>query len=141
MHDGYHSYQGRKGDILEALAGMGIKPAYDKRDRSMTFEDETIAGVRWSALIVRQNSIIECMFAGKAGGRLVGSNFAVLAYEARQAADPTFKRESFKAPARYPRPHHRGSPDNLKEIVVQEVALVRLIKDEIRRRANEGNSP
>jgi len=107
----------------------------------MTFENETIAGVRWSALIVRQKSIIECMFAGKAGGRLVGSNFAVLAYEARQAADPTFKRESFKVPARYPRPHHRGSPDNLKEIVVQEVALVRLIKDEIRRRANEGNSP
>ena len=75
------------------------------------------------------------MMIGESKDGVVGSNFAVLAYEAKPLANPTFERSPFKGPPPYPRPIHNGKATALREIVKRHVFLVRSIKDALRREA------
>ena len=125
---------GTKEDILAAFNEVGINPRYDSRDRSFEFEEERIGDYAWSGVFAKQRHGVELLFGGKSSSGCLGSNFAVLAYDARRAADPTFVRDPFKGPAPYPRPDHNGDANSLSEIVKQHVALVRLIKDALRQR-------
>jgi hypothetical protein len=75
-----------------------------------------------------------CYFDGQAKNARVGSNFAVLAYDAKRLADPSFERHRFAGPPPYPRPDHNGDPDALKAIVKEFVVLVCEIKEAIRAR-------
>jgi hypothetical protein len=127
---------GRKEDILAAFAEADIKPRY--RDRSFEFEEELISDFTWLGVFVKQRSGIELMIGGESTYARIGSNFAVLAYDARRLADPKFERDCFKGPPPYPRPDHNGDPTALREIVKQHVSLVRMIKDVLRRRATAG---
>lgn len=121
---------GTKQDFLAVFTELGIKPRYESE--TFTFEEEDIGGVRWSAVLVKQRAGLELNFEGAAGKTFLGSNLAVLAYDARQLADPTFVRDRFNGPPPYPRPDHHGDSAALKEIVQEFARLVRLIKDRLR---------
>ena len=106
---------------------------YDPGDRLFTCEEERIGDFVWHGAFCKQRkSGVELMFSGRSRDAHLGSNFAVLAYDAKRLADPTFKRERFTGPPPYPRPAYNGDPVALKEIVKEFVGLVRLIKDAIR---------
>lgn len=123
---------GRKEDIIAAFREMGITPRYDSRDRSFECEQEKIGDLVWSGVFCKQRNGLELLFAGKGDHGYVGSNFAVLAYNAKKLADPTFERNPFSGPPPYPRPDHNGDPAHLKTIVHEFVLLVRLIKNNLR---------
>jgi hypothetical protein len=123
---------GRKEDIFAAFAEVGVRPRYDSRDRSFEFEEERIGDFTWSGVFVKQRDGIELMIGGESKGARLGSNFAVLAYEARRLADPTFARDPCTGPAPYPRPAYNGEPAALREIVKEHLSLVRSIKDALR---------
>jgi hypothetical protein len=127
---------GRKEDILAAFAEVGVKPRYHSGDRAFEFEEERIGDFTWAGVFVKQRYVVELMIGGESKGAGLGSNFAVLAYDARCLADPTFARDPFKGPPLYPRPDHNGDPAALREIVQQHVSLVRYIKDALRRQAS-----
>ena len=129
---------GRKEDILAAFAEVGVEPRYDSRDRSFAFEEERIGDFTWSGIFAKRRSGVELMIGGESKGARLGSNFAVLAYEARRLADPTFSRDPFHGPAPYPRPDSNGDPAALREIVKRHVSLVRSIKDALRRHPEAG---
>ena len=109
---------------------------FDSRDRSFTVEEELIGDTTWHAVMTGR---IEMLIAGRSPASQLGSNFADLAYEAKRKADPTFKRDPFKGPPPYPRPCWDADPVSLREIVSQFLKLVRLIKNELRKR-NQGHS-
>jgi hypothetical protein len=134
---------GRKKDILAAFAEMGIIPRYYSRGNPcFTFEEEQIGGFIWHGAFVEQrHGGVELCFTGKSGESVVGSNFAVMAYDAKRFADPTFQRDKFKGPPPYPRPVHNGDPIALREIVKAHVALVREIKLAIKRKEAGNQEP
>jgi hypothetical protein len=122
--------QGRKEEILAAFREMGIVPRYDSR--TFTVEEEKIGDLTWSGVFVKQSHGLELMIQGMSETTSVGSNFAVLAYDAKKLADPSFEGDQFSRPPPYPRPDHNGDPVALKAIVKEFVKLVRLIKDKLR---------
>ena len=109
---------GRKEDVLAAFAEVGVKPRY--RQRTFEFDNERIGEFTWSGTFVKQHNGVELVFDGESNGAVLGSNFAVLAYNAQCLADPTFKRDPFSGPPPYPRPAHYGDLGALKEIVKQQ---------------------
>ena len=125
---------GRKDDVLAAFREMGIAPKYDYRDRSFTCEEEQIGSFVWSGVFCKQRNSLELLFGGESRDARLGSNFAVLAYDAKRLIDPTFERNRFSGPPPYPRPDHNGDPAALQTIVKEFVVLVRLIKEAIRSR-------
>ena len=127
-------HTGRKEDILAAFAEMGIAPTYNSKFRTFACEEEQIGYFVWRGVFTKQRSGLELSFGGGLNGVGVGSNFAVMAYDAKQLADPSFKRDQFSGPPPYPRPDHNGDPEALKVIVKEFVILVRAIKDAIRSR-------
>jgi hypothetical protein len=127
---------GRKEDILAAFAEAGVKARYVSRDRSFMFEEEVIGEHTWSGLFVKQRHGVELMISGTSKDARVGSNFAVLAYNAKRLADPNFERSPFGGgPPPYPRPDPGGNPAAWREVIMEHVQLVRMIKDELRRQA------
>jgi hypothetical protein len=127
-------FSGRKEDILAAFQEMGVTPQYDSRDRSFVCEEEQIGDVVWSGVFCKQRHGLELLIGGESPEVRLGSNFAVLAYDAKRVADPTFERNAFSGPSPYPRPDHNGDPATLKAIVREFVVLVRIIKEAIRSR-------
>jgi hypothetical protein len=127
-------HTGRKGDILAAFAEMGVTPKYISKYRAFECEEEQIGEFLWRGVFTQQRHGLELSFGGGSKGKGVGSNFAVMAYDAKQLADPSFKRDRFSGPPPYPRPDHNGNPEALKKIVKEFVVLVRAIKDAIRLR-------
>jgi hypothetical protein len=128
-----HANLGRKADILAAFAEAGVTARYDSRDRSFEFEEELIGGLTWSGLFVKQRHGVELMIFGTSKDATVGSNFAVLAYNAKRLADPDFERSPFGGgPPPYPRPAPGSDAAAMREVVKQHVDLVRMIKDELR---------
>jgi hypothetical protein len=126
---------GWKETIISAFREMDVVPEYDPRDHSFACEEERIGDHVWQGLFCKtRKSGLEMSFGGESKDGHVGSNFAVLAYDAKRLADPTFKLEQFSGPPPYPRPAWNGDPVALKEIVKEFVILVRLIKDSIRRK-------
>jgi hypothetical protein len=121
--------KGTKKDVLIALEEAGAKVVYHSVDRSYEIEPELIADYLWSGLFVKQKSGgLELVVSGKRESERVGSNFAVLAYDAKQASDPNFERSSFGGPPPYPRPFYNGDPVLLKSIAKEFVFLYREIK-------------
>jgi hypothetical protein len=127
-------HTGRKEDILTAFAEMGVTPKYTSKYRTFECEEEQIGDFLWRGVFMQQRHGLELSFGGGSNGKGVGSNFAVMAYDAKQLADPSFKRDRFSGPPPYPRPDHNGDPEALKTIVKEFVVLVRAIKDAIRAR-------
>jgi hypothetical protein len=124
-------YRAKKEDVLEAFAGLGVKTKYDGRDRSFVIEAEEIGGMRWDGLLALQRHGPELMVGCTGPQGRVGSNFAVLAYEAMRVSDPSFSRSSFSCPAPYPRPFPAGK-DALVAVVTEFVELVRSIELAVR---------
>jgi hypothetical protein len=122
--------RGRKEDVVTAFREIGIIPRCDRQ--TFTIEEENIGDFVWSGVFVMQRHGLDLRFEGAAGSQYLGSNFAVLAYDAKKLADPAFERDRFCGPPPYPRPDHNGDPAALKEIVKQFVELVRLIKNKLR---------
>jgi hypothetical protein len=129
---------GRREDILAAFAAAGVQSRFDSRDRSFEFEGERIGEFIWSGVFAKKTCGLELMIFGESKDAVIGSNFAVLAYDAKRLADPMFERSPVKGPPPYPRPDHNGDPSALQEIVLQHVAFVRLIKEALRRRSEAG---
>ena len=128
--------RGKKEDVIDAFHEVGVTARYDSRDRSFLVEEETIGDLTWHALFVKQRSGgVELMIGGEGGSEYIGSNFAVLAYEAKQQSDSMFKRDPFKGPPPYPRPHYNNDQEVLRALVKEFIALVRLIKAALRRHA------
>jgi hypothetical protein len=124
---------GWKEAILAAFREMGVVPKYDSRDRSFACEEERIGDYVWSGLFCKtRKSGLELMFSGQSGDSHLGSNLAVLAYDAKRLADPTFTRDRFTGPPPYPRPADNHDLVELKMVVKEFVVLVRLIKDALR---------
>lgn len=124
---------GWKEAIFVAFHEMGVVPKYDSRDRSFACEEEWIGDYLWSGLFCKmRKSGLELILSGRSGDSRLGSNFAVLAYDAKRLADPTFARDRFAGPPPYPRPADNGDLGELKEVVTEFVILVRLVKDAIR---------
>jgi hypothetical protein len=126
--------RGWKEAIVDAFQEMGVVSRYDARDHSFECEQEQIGRLVWSGLFSKQRYGVELAFSGDSSAGHVGSNLAVLAYDAKRLADPTFQRDKFVGPPPYPRPAYNGDVVILKEIVKEFVRLVRLIKDTIRER-------
>lgn len=97
-------------------------------------EREVIAGIEWCGTFMKQRNGLELMIDGESDDDRIGSNFAVLAYDAKQLADPSFERDPFTGPPPYPRPDHNGDSTALKAIVKEFVSLLRSIKSAIRNR-------
>ncbi len=129
-----YSYKGTKKDVLEALKEAGAEVKYHSVDRSYVIDPEIIGGYEWSGNFVKQRSGgLELMITGRnAEANYVGSNFAVLAYKAKQFEDPSFERGPFGGPPPYPRPDYNGDPSTLKMIAKDFVCLYREIKDNLR---------
>jgi hypothetical protein len=129
------SYSGTKQQVLAAFEASGVSPRYDSRDRSYEFELERIGGIQWSALFAKKRSGPELMFSGVGSEGYIGSNFAVLAYDARRLEDPGFFQNRFSGPAPYPRPSV-SSDTELEALVREFVGMVREIEQAIRDRAS-----
>lgn len=97
-------YNGQKTDVLAAFRALNIEARYDGRDRPYAFEVGKIGEIEWSALFVKQRYSQELMISGLGPDGRLGSNLAVLAYEAKRVADTSFSRSPFSGPAPYPRP-------------------------------------
>lgn len=126
-------YEGLKEDVLAAFRGLGIEPKYDRRDRSYVIEPETIDSTLWEALFVKQRSGLEFMFSGTGPSGRVGSNLAVLAYDAKRLEDPAFSRSPFSGPPPYPKPS-AASREELETILGEFVDLVHELKHALRSR-------
>jgi hypothetical protein len=123
-----------KDAIAEACSEMGIVPKYDPEDRLFTFEEEQIGDFIWDGAIRKtRKSGIDLFFSGRSRDSHLGSDFPVLAYDAKKFADPTFTRNPSAGLLPYPRIPDNHDSAELKEIVKEAVALVRLIKDAIRK--------
>jgi hypothetical protein len=122
--------QGRKEDVVAAFREIGIDARYDRQ--TFTIEEEKIGDFVWCGVFVKQWNGLDLRFEGAAGKQSLGSNFAVLAYDAKKLADPAFERDRFSGPPPYPRPGHNGDSVALRGIVREFVRLVRLIKDKLR---------
>jgi hypothetical protein len=126
-------FRGTKKDVIAALEEIGASPKYCKIDRSYRVGEERIGEFLWWGLFVKQRSGgLELMVVGESGDERVGGNFAVLAYEAKRFADPTFSRDRFKGPPPYPRPHYNGNTDELRAIAKEFVHLFSAVKDAVR---------
>jgi hypothetical protein len=135
-------FTGRKEDILAAFREMGIIPEYNSRFGTFICEEEQIGDFSWSAVFCKQRHGLELVISGESKESRLGSNFAVLAYDAKRLADPMFERDQFSGPPPYPRPDHNGDPAALREIVKEFVRLVRRMKDAIRlRETGTGAAP
>jgi hypothetical protein len=134
------SLRGTKKDVLIALTEAGATPRYCSADRSYRVDEEQIGDLLWWGLFVKQRSGLELLIVGEGSGQRAGGNFAVLAYEARRHADPTFSRDRFKGPPPYPRPVH-GNPEDLRRIATEFVRLLRLIKTALRMHHERGQTP
>jgi hypothetical protein len=121
------SYRGQKAEVVSAFQELDAKPRYDSRDRSYEVEGEVISGLEWSALFVMQRSGPKFMMSAVGPSGTIGSNFAVLAYDAKVLEDPTFSRSPFSGPAPYPRPD-AASPEALRSLIRDFIVLVREIK-------------
>ena len=121
--------------MLAASEAFGIAARYNSRDRSYEVEAETIGSVQWSALFAKQRSGPEFMISGVGAEGRVGSNFAVLAYEAKRLEDPSFTRSPFSGPPPYPRPAVSNSVQ-LAALLQEFIGLVKEIKGSLRGRAN-----
>jgi hypothetical protein len=124
---------GWKEAILTAFGEVDIVPAYHSNDRSFICEQEQIGDIVWSGVLCKQRYGLELLFGGESKDTHLGSNFAVLAYDAKRLAYPAYMRDRFIGPPPYPRPAYNGDLAALMEIVKEFVALIRLIKDVIRR--------
>jgi len=133
LRPGLERPSGWKEAILAAFQEMGVKPRYDPDERCFIFEEEEIGGFNWDGALFMQRNGVELTFGGQAQDAHLGTVLAVLAYDAKRLADPTFKRDRFAGPPPYPRPACNGDLATLKEIVKEFVSLVRLVKDAIRR--------
>jgi hypothetical protein len=119
--------------VSAAFREMGIVPRYNSSEQLFTCEDEQIGNYVWSAALWQQrHGGLELTFGGQSGRTHVGTSLAVMAYEARRLADPTFKRDQFTGTPPYPRPAHNADLAALRKIVKEFVSLVRLMKDAIR---------
>jgi hypothetical protein len=127
------SFAGTKQEVLAAFQAAGVAARYDSRDRSYEVEAETIDFVQWSALFAKQRSGPEFMISGVGPEGRVGSNFAVLAYDAKRMEDPTFMRSPFSGPPPYPRPAVSNSVQ-LSALLQEFIGLVREIKGALRGR-------
>lgn len=127
---------GTKKDIVAAFREVDVIPECPEANAYFC-EREVIGGMEWSATFCKQRSGLELMIDGESKDGCVGSNFAVLAYEAKQLADPLFKRDPFKGPPPYPRPDHNGDAAALKEIIKEFVLIVRSIKSAIRSKCED----
>ena len=125
------AYSGQKAEILAFFRALGTEPRYEARDRSYVVEVETIGEMEWHALFAKQRSGQELMIAGIGPIGRVGSNFAVLAYEAKRLADANFSRSPFSGPTPYPRPQV-ASAAALEGLINEFVLLVREIKATLR---------
>ena len=124
---------GWKEAIMVAFQEMGVNATYEYSERYFICEEEKISGFIWHGSLFMQRYDVELIFSGQSQSTHLGTNLAVLAYDARTMVDPTFKRDRFAGPPLYPRPAYNGNLDDLSGIVREFVSLVRLIKDAIRR--------
>jgi hypothetical protein len=126
-----NAYSGQKAEIVSLFRALNVEPRYDARDRSYVIETEKIGKVEWSALFAKQRAAQELMIAGVGPSGRIGSNFAVLAYEAKRLADPSFTRSPFSGPPPYPRPQVANAVA-LESLIQEFVMLVRQIKVALR---------
>lgn len=124
---------GWKEAIIAAFQEMGVNPRYERSERYFVFEEEEIGGFTWHGSLFMQRYDVELIFSGQSQDAHLGTVLAVLAYDAKRLADPTFKRDRVTGPPPYPRPAYNGDLAALKGIVREFVSLVRLVKDAIRR--------
>jgi len=107
-----------KQELVSAFEVAGTKPRYDARDRSLTLDLGRLDDRAWEGVFSAQRSgLLELALVGKGEHDTIGDNFAVLAYDAKRHADPSFSRDRFNGPPPYPRPAHNGDPNRLAEIV------------------------
>jgi len=132
LRPGLERPSGWKETIIAAFHEMGIDPRYEPYERCFIFEEEQIGGFSWDGTFCMQRNGVELIFSGQSQDAHLGTVLAVLAYDAKRLADPTFKRDRFTGPPPYPRPAYNGDLVALKEIVKEFVSLVRLVKDAIR---------
>jgi hypothetical protein len=108
----------KKQELISAFDSAGTKPRYDARDRSLTLDLGKLDNRAWEGVFSAQRSgFLELALFGKGEHDTIGSNFAVLAYDAKRHADPNFSRDRFNGPPPYPRPAHNGQVHQLVEIV------------------------
>jgi hypothetical protein len=129
------SFSGTKQEVLSAFQAAGVAARYDSRDRSYEVEAETIGSVKWSALFAKQRSGPDFMMTGVGPEGRIGSNFAVLAYEAKLLEDPSFTRSPFSGSPPYPRPAVSNSA-HLAKLLQEFLGLVTEIKGSLRAREN-----
>ncbi len=125
------AYNGQKAEVLAFFRALDVESRYDARDRSYVLETEKIGPIEWSALFAKQRAAQELMISGVGPNGRVGSNFAVLAYEAMRLADPSFSRSPFSGPPPYPRPQVVNAAA-LEGLIRDFVTLVRQIKAALR---------
>lgn len=125
------SYSGTKDEVLAAFQAVGVRARYDCRDRTYEVEVERIGLMDWRAVFAKQRSGPEFLISGAGPEGRIGSNFAVLVYEAKRAVDPSFSRSPFAGSPPYPRPRIKSSAE-LAELLNQFIELVREIKTAIR---------
>jgi len=124
-------YSGQKTEVLAFFRALNVEPRYDARDRSYAVESEKIGGVEWTALFAKQRSSQELILSGVGPNGSVGSNFAVLAFEAKRLEEPSFSRSPFSGLPPYPRPQVANAAA-LEGLVQEFVLLVREIKAALR---------
>lgn len=125
-----------KRELADALQQAGLQGAYDSRDRTFSIDLGNLCGRRWTGVFAAsRRGSVELMIDGSADDGTIGSNFAVLAYAAKQRADPSFSRDSFgKGPPPYPRPEHNGDLASLQGIAAGFVELLELARTAIAKR-------
>jgi hypothetical protein len=126
-----------KQEIMAAFTSLGLEPRYDARDRSITIDLGGFGGRTWQGVFAASRSGgLELIMAGSGEQDRIGSNFAVLAYDAKRHVDPSFFRDRFgDGPPPYPRPSHNGQSDKLADIVGGFVDLLASAQEAIESRS------
>jgi hypothetical protein len=120
--------------LIEAFQPSGVATNYDSRDRSISIDLGAASGRSWSAVFNASGTgLLEFSLVGRNQSGMIGSNFAVLAYDAKRITDPSYTRDRFsKGPPPYPRPSHNGDLTALSAIIEQFIEIVRDISAALR---------
>lgn len=113
---------------LSAFERSPSPPRYDARDRSISIDLGSFSGRDWEGIFSASRSgLLELTLIGKDEYDTVGSNFPVLAYDAKRKVDPNFSRDRFSSgPPPYPRPSHNGEVEQMAAIAEAFLDLLSL---------------
>ena len=103
-------------DVMQILAGMQRTAGWCSNDRSYRTDVTLGTGVIHMGFVIQKRSMVEFWFWVQQAGQRLGSNFAVIAFEATKASKRTIPSPPYPCPLFY-------TLDDLQEVLAELFGL------------------